>query len=672
MTQWVQWINDNWLAVAIPLLIFLAFWVAGLWLRRIAFDAFNQWLLKAKWEPRRSVIDRTRAPFLHWFLLLGVYISVQVSMLPLDAKTIAGRIIASLLVFSLIWVAISLSADMVNLYLPKVRLYLTKVKAPQPSTKLAVNIIRAIVIVVGVSILLGIWGAPSTWGILVLAAGLVIAGLLIRDKIAYSSRFLKIRKLLLNLLVIVGSGLIVWTAYLLFTHQTGATSGTLVLLLEVGFLIWIISVLRSRKYKRIKPSFKLVFFSFLGIVLIGAFVGFEPLATYKDISSGFVTTGISKVTQFFKETGPAQEDVTSIVAKVQPAVVRVEVEDGIGSGMIVDESGYILTNNHIVEGVESAIVILMDSGQSPGTVICRDELRDLAIIKITVSGFSLPIVALGNSDELEIGEEVIVIGYSLGLEGSATVSKGIISAFRTGEGVDYIQTDAAINPGNSGGPLTNFKGEVIGIATAKVVHEAVEGVSFAIAINDAKPFIAQMREREQAQEQAEQEEQDLLALEKETFRLVNAERENAGVPPTKWDDDLYRLSKAHTEEMADRGELFHTPMGASYGENAWGASWGGISRQNLARTIVDSWMSSPLHRAWLLHAPLKTSVVSIVDDNRGQYASWTFWTGEAGTGPPLVKKAYDIWISETGGNIPWLDWLYNIKGYPDNTDWLLQ
>ncbi len=83
-------------------------------------------------------------------------------------------------------------------------------------------------------------------------------------------------------------------------------------------------------------------------------------------------------------------------------------------------------------------------------------------------------------------------------------------------------------------------------------------------------------------------------------------------------------------------------------------------------------MSSPLHRAWILHAPLKTSVVSIVDDNRGQYASWTFWTGEAGTGPPLVKKAYDMWISETGGNIPWLDWLYNIKGYPDNTDWLYQ
>jgi len=672
MTQLIQWLNDNWLAITIPVLIFVAFWVAGLWLRRIAYDAFNQWLLKAKWEARQLVIERTRTPFLHWFLLLGAYISIQVSVLPPEAKTVAAKIIANLFVFSLIWVAVSLSEKIVKLYLPKLRLYLAKIKAPQPPTTLAVNITRAIVIVVGVSILLGIWGAPNTWGILVLAAGLLIAVLALRDVLAYRLRFMKIRKLSLNLLVIAGLGLVACTGYLLFTQQTDATSGTVVLLLEVGFLIWIVSVLRSPKYKRIKPSFKLVLFPLLGIVLVCAVAGIEPLATYKDISIDFITTRVGEVTEFIKETAPTGEDITSAVAKVEPAVVMVEVDEDIGTGMIIDESGYILTNNHIVEGVQSAIVILKDGGQFPGLIIGRDEPRDLAIIKIAVSAFNLPIVTLGNSDSLETGKEVIAVGYSLGLEGSTTISKGIISALRYSDSVRYIQTDAAINPGNSGGPLINLDGEVVGIVTFKFVGEGVKGMGFAIAVNDAKPFIAQVKEREQAQEQAEQEEQDLLALEKETFRLVNAERENAGVPPTKWDDDLYRLSKAHTEEMADRGELFHTPMGASYGENAWGASWGGISRQNLARTIVDSWMSSPLHRAWLLHAPLKTSVVSIVDDNRGQYASWTFWTGEAGTGPPLVKKAYDIWISETGGNIPWLDWLYNIKGYPDNTDWLLQ
>jgi len=164
----------------------------------------------------------------------------------------------------------------------------------------------------------------------------------------------------------------------------------------------------------------------------------------------------------------------------------------------------------------------------------------------------------------------------------------------------------------------------------------------------------------------------VLELEQETFRLINNERERAGILPTRWDDKLYKLSKAHTENMANQGRLFHTPTGASYAENAWGASWGGINRVNLAKVIVDSWMSSPLHRAWILHGSLRTSVVSIVDDNRGQYASWTFWTGEAGAGPALVRKAYNLWMSETGGSIPWLKWLYEIKGYPSNTSWLLQ
>jgi len=672
MTQLFQWLNDNWLTVFVPLIVFLAFWIAGLWLRRIAFDIFNQWLLKAKWEPRQLVIERTRTPFLHWFLLLGAYISIRVSVLPLDAKTMASKIITSLFIFSLVWVAISLSEKIVKFYLPKLRSYLAKVKAPQPPTTLVVNIIRAIVIVIGASILLGIWGAPNIWGILVLASGLLIVSLALRDVIAYRSRFLKIRKLFLNLLVIAGLGLVSWTGYLLFTHQTNATSGTVMFLLEVGFLIWVISVLRSPKYKRIKPSFKLVLFSLLGIAIICAFAGIEPMSSVKEGATTWVGENWETIPSVSPTPTSTSEGVTSVVAKVEPAVVMVEVDQDIGTGMIIDESGYILTNNHVVEGVQSAIVILKDGGQFPGTVIGRDELRDLAIIKITVSGFNLPIVNLDDSDDLKTGEEVIAVGYSLGLEGSTTISKGIISAFRYSDSVRYIQTDAAINPGNSGGPLINLDGEVVGIVTFKFAGEGVEGMGFAIAVNDAKPFIALVEGREQSQEQAEQEEQDLLALEKEPFRLVNAERENAGVPPTEWDDELYKLSKAHTEEMADRGELFHTPMGASYGENAWGAPWGGISRQNLAQTIVDSWMSSPLHRAWILHAPLKTSVVSIVDDNRGQYASWTFWTGEAGTGPPLVKKAYDMWISETGGNIPWLDWLYNIKGYPDNTDWLYQ
>jgi len=130
-----------------------------------------------------------------------------------------------------------------------------------------------------------------------------------------------------------------------------------------------------------------------------------------------------------------------------------------------------------------------------------------------------------------------------------------------------------------------------------------------------------------------------------------------------WDDELYRLSKAHTQAMSDKGELFHTPINAPYGENAWGGvGYANYDYEELAKVIVDSWMSSPLHRAWILHQPLQTSVVSIIVNPNSQFASWTFWTREAGEGPELVKKIADEWRRETGESIPWIEWLY-LKGY---------
>jgi len=115
--------------------------------------------------------------------------------------------------------------------------------------------------------------------------------------------------------------------------------------------------------------------------------------------------------------------------------------------------------------------------------------------------------------------------------------------------------------------------------------------------------------------------------------------------------------------MSDKGELFHTPINAPYGENAWGGvGYANYDYEELAKVIVDSWMSSPLHRAWILHQPLQTSVVSIIVNPNSQFASWTFWTREAGEGPELVKKIADEWRRETGESIPWIEWLY-LKGY---------
>ncbi len=150
--------------------------------------------------------------------------------------------------------------------------------------------------------------------------------------------------------------------------------------------------------------------------------------------------------------------------------------------------------------------------------------------------------------------------------------------------------------------------------------------------------------------------------EQEAFRLINAIREEAGIPATNWDDELYKLSKQHTQDMANKGELFHTQVGSSHGENAWGGTgYYHYRYDELAKVIVGSWMSSPLHEAWLLHAPIKESAVSIVVNPDSQYASWSFWMNTLDRGPELVERIVKEWKS-SGSNLPWIEWL-QMKGY---------
>lgn len=183
----------------------------------------------------------------------------------------------------------------------------------------------------------------------------------------------------------------------------------------------------------------------------------------------------------------------SPIARVKPAVVLIQGSDSFGSGVIISKSGYVLTCSHVVKNDSPIEVTVYDSAQFKGKVIARDERRDLAIIKIDAGGFKLTTATLGDSGKLEVGEELIGIGYPFGLKGGATVSRGIVSAFRESDGVHYIQTDTPFNPGDAGGPLINTEGEVIGIMTAKVQGESVEGMAFAIAINDAKSFLSTYR-----------------------------------------------------------------------------------------------------------------------------------------------------------------------------------
>ena len=173
---------------------------------------------------------------------------------------------------------------------------------------------------------------------------------------------------------------------------------------------------------------------------------------------------------------------------------------GSGSGVIVNPDGYILTNNHVVEGadVDGIEVILNDNRRFKAKVIGTDPSTDLGVIKI--EGSHLPTAALGSSDEMQVGEWVLAVGNPLGL--NSTVTAGIVSAVgRSGIGVirdtygieNFIQTDAAINPGNSGGPLVNLNGEVIGINAAIATTNArYQGYGFAIPINLAKAVAADL------------------------------------------------------------------------------------------------------------------------------------------------------------------------------------
>ncbi len=172
---------------------------------------------------------------------------------------------------------------------------------------------------------------------------------------------------------------------------------------------------------------------------------------------------------------------------------RIPQRRGIGSGVIVDPGGIILTNNHVVEGADEVLVELADGRQFKATDIKNDEQTDLAVLRIPAKG--LPAAALGDSDAMEIGDWVIAVGNPFELE--VSVSAGIISGkgrpLAAAQRTNFLQTDAAINPGNSGGPLVNLDGQVIGINTAIASSTGgYQGVGFAIPINLAKWVTGQL------------------------------------------------------------------------------------------------------------------------------------------------------------------------------------
>lgn len=207
-------------------------------------------------------------------------------------------------------------------------------------------------------------------------------------------------------------------------------------------------------------------------------------------------------------TGRAVLSTVQIAQKVTPSVVGIlcsassqYASDSSGSGIIMDAKGYIITNNHVVEGAQT-ITVVLDSGESyTAALVGRDSQSDIAVVKVEAQG--LAAAEFGNSDALAAGDLAVAIGNPMGLELQSTVTAGIISAINRNIAVNdrsmtMLQTDASINPGNSGGPLINQYGQVIGINTVKYAGDYMtysEGLGFAIPINTAKPIVDELIER---------------------------------------------------------------------------------------------------------------------------------------------------------------------------------
>ena len=261
-------------------------------------------------------------------------------------------------------------------------------------------------------------------------------------------------------------------------------------------------------------TFILITLLVFGSAILGAFIGASVATnqaaastTTENVQIQPVSSSSSAISQISISSSNISTTITQVVEKVQPTVVTVvgttpgqmtffgySGDSTVsGSGVIITQDGYILTNNHVVEDTKDLTVILSDGSELGANVVSTDSFADLAVLK--VEGVMPGVAVLGNSDNLKPGETVIAIGSPLG-DFRNTVTVGVVSAtgrsLDTGKGYEMenlIQTDAAINSGNSGGPLVNLAGEVVGINSAVVrgssTSAIAEGLGFAIPSNTA-------------------------------------------------------------------------------------------------------------------------------------------------------------------------------------------
>jgi S1-C subfamily serine protease len=249
-----------------------------------------------------------------------------------------------------------------------------------------------------------------------------------------------------------------------------------------------------------------------GSMVLGGFLAVSlaaddaPAGTPVTSGSGLVTSGSASPGGSSVPVSSTIDDLPGLVERVMPSVVQVSASagvlggEGVGTGIVVDTDGHILTNYHVVEGAREVEVTFADESTAVATVVGTDPSSDLAVLRADVESSRLTPAVLGDSDAVRLGEPVFAIGNPFGL--SFTVTSGIVSAVaRERPALDgrpirnVIQTDAAVNPGNSGGPLFNDRGEVVGINTSienPTGQRVFVGIGFAVPSNTASRYLPQL------------------------------------------------------------------------------------------------------------------------------------------------------------------------------------
>jgi S1-C subfamily serine protease len=353
---------------------------------------------------------------------------------------------------------------------------------------------------------------------------------------------------------------------------------------------------------------------------------------------------------------------TEIVAKVKPATVYIETTEGSGSGMIIDAEGYILTNAHVVEGVSTAKVKLADGSLYSAEVKGRDEIIDVAILKI--SGQNFPFVIFGNSDEIAQGNNVYTLGFPFGLEGDVSFKEGTISRRISDGDATYLETSAEIHPGNSGGPLVNHSGEVVGINSAGF-GESIGGVTvgetikLAIPINAIKGLIPDLKtgrqilvENKPAKAASQQKPTQPVAPQQNISRITSQiiQFEDA-LESTILDADLHCIGYATYNNMSvTNPSLMPTafPNSKEYYENQCSSSY---VKVNLLRNklIAEPELQN-----------LRRILTIYINDVR-DFASYALGGGSSGANIDKYHDAFDTYRIEAREELLRLQRQYNVK-----------